>query len=283
MNIRQYINERSLPQIQADHSLSSDELSSALQKILNPPTSTSALTPGSISQYAYIDKVYPMEDYFVYTQGEKKYRQKYTLDDDGEVSFDGDPTEVKLKYVDASVLPMERAMGLSSLRLGGPGSGRRPGGGRQFPEVGRREFKQRRAHPVNRPPYLGQERRASGERRLKKNFGGIKRGFDRGYQQDSYSSGVRAEMGLQTPAAVMRFMKCGKAIRLKELLPQYMKAVKGGWQCKACGSSMKAKAAPGWEDTVKKMKGHPDINNPYALTNWMSEQGYQPGGSKKKD
>lgn len=41
------------------------------------------------------------------------------------------------------------------------------------------------------------------------------------------------------------------------------------------------KAPPGWEDTVKRMKVHPEINNPFALAWWMSGQGDKPGGSKE--
>jgi hypothetical protein len=41
-----------------------------------------------------------------------------------------------------------------------------------------------------------------------------------------------------------------------------------------------AEAPKGWEPTVKKMKKHPEIDNPYALTNWIKDKGYQPGGKK---
>jgi hypothetical protein len=34
--------------------------------------------------------------------------------------------------------------------------------------------------------------------------------------------------------------------------------------------------AKGWKGTAKAMKKHPEIDNPYALTNWMAKQpGYQ--------
>lgn len=33
-------------------------------------------------------------------------------------------------------------------------------------------------------------------------------------------------------------------------------------------------APPGWEDTVVAMKDAPGVDNPYALANWMSDQGY---------
>lgn len=37
----------------------------------------------------------------------------------------------------------------------------------------------------------------------------------------------------------------------------------------------------GWEPTVKKMKKHGDIDNPFALANWMDSQGYTPHAGKK--
>lgn len=42
----------------------------------------------------------------------------------------------------------------------------------------------------------------------------------------------------------------------------------------------KEAAAPkGWEPTVKKMKKHPgEVDNPWALANWMKNKGYTPGG-----
>lgn len=47
-----------------------------------------------------------------------------------------------------------------------------------------------------------------------------------------------------------------------------------------------AKAPAGWEETVKHMKDdHPEIDNPWALTHWMKDQGYhshfEDGGDKK--
>ncbi len=40
-------------------------------------------------------------------------------------------------------------------------------------------------------------------------------------------------------------------------------------------------APKGWEGTVKAMKKHKDIDNPYALTNWMKNKGYK--SHKKED
>lgn len=38
---------------------------------------------------------------------------------------------------------------------------------------------------------------------------------------------------------------------------------------------------PGWEGTVKAMKKHKDIDNPWALSWWMKNKGYK--SHKKKD
>lgn len=45
-----------------------------------------------------------------------------------------------------------------------------------------------------------------------------------------------------------------------------------------------ADAPEGWEDTVEEMveKHTDEIDNPFALANWMEEQGYEPGGSDKE-
>lgn len=43
-----------------------------------------------------------------------------------------------------------------------------------------------------------------------------------------------------------------------------------------------AVAPPGWESTVKKMKKHKEIENPFALAWHMKEKGAHPGGSDKK-
>lgn len=39
---------------------------------------------------------------------------------------------------------------------------------------------------------------------------------------------------------------------------------------------MEAKAPKGWEGTVKHMKKHSEIDNPYALSNYMKDKGYTP-------
>lgn len=42
----------------------------------------------------------------------------------------------------------------------------------------------------------------------------------------------------------------------------------------------KAVSPPGWEGSVKKMKKHPEIDNPWALSWHMKNKGYTPGGKK---
>jgi hypothetical protein len=44
-----------------------------------------------------------------------------------------------------------------------------------------------------------------------------------------------------------------------------------------------AVAPPGWEKTVKKMKKHPEISNPWALAWHMKNKGYTPGGKKASE
>jgi hypothetical protein len=42
-----------------------------------------------------------------------------------------------------------------------------------------------------------------------------------------------------------------------------------------------AVAPPGWENTVKKMKKHDEIDNPWALAWSMKNKGDKPGGKKE--
>lgn len=45
---------------------------------------------------------------------------------------------------------------------------------------------------------------------------------------------------------------------------------------KAEASKKTAKSPKGWEKTVEKMKKHPEIDNPFALSRWMEKEGYEP-------
>lgn len=56
----------------------------------------------------------------------------------------------------------------------------------------------------------------------------------------------------------------------------------GGQLGSGCEAEKEAVAPEGWEETVKKMKKHPEIDNPYALTNYMENEGMTPGGKDKK-
>lgn len=53
------------------------------------------------------------------------------------------------------------------------------------------------------------------------------------------------------------------------------------WEASARGDQALAEKAPeGWEGTVKAMKKHKDVDNPYALAHWMKGKGYK---SHKKE
>ena len=43
-----------------------------------------------------------------------------------------------------------------------------------------------------------------------------------------------------------------------------------------------AVAPPDWEDTVLKMKSHPEIDNPWALAWWMKNEGMEPHNASSK-
>lgn len=78
---------------------------------------------------------------------------------------------------------------------------------------------------------------------------------------------------LQTGEIPLRFMSADRQAKfLKELLVDYDRDVRAGWRVP---KNMQAKAPPGWEGTVRKMKGHPKIGNPYALAWYMKDKGYQ--------
>lgn len=51
-------------------------------------------------------------------------------------------------------------------------------------------------------------------------------------------------------------------------------------------AQLQEKSPQGWEGTVKAMKRHKDIDNPWALSHWMKNRGahshYTKGGKKKK-
>ena len=46
-----------------------------------------------------------------------------------------------------------------------------------------------------------------------------------------------------------------------------------GTSAKKKRKKLQAKSPPGWKHTVEHMKKHKEITNPYALANWMKDQG----------
>lgn len=90
--------------LQADHDLSADEIQTQLQDLIMTDIGYKSGGMNEVGmQYPWIEKLYPMEDYCIYTVGRKKYRQRYTIEDKV-VSLDGKATEVlkEENYVDAS-------------------------------------------------------------------------------------------------------------------------------------------------------------------------------------
>ena len=110
------------------------------------------------------------------------------------------------------------------------------------------------------------------------------------------------DLDVNLPTAVNRFLekltaqlKTYNLPRKKEVLviakiidglnmdkQEVMRAIQKIKQADAFGGQKKndagvvaEKAPEGWEGTVKAMKDEPEIDNPYALTNWMKNKGYQ--------
>lgn len=59
-------------------------------------------------------------------------------------------------------------------------------------------------------------------------------------------------------------------------------AEKPGEQMTEAVEPLEEVAPEGWEATVKKMKKHKEIDNPWALAHWMKSKGYQPHAGKKE-
>lgn len=105
---------RTTSRLSAAADLGANDLRNMLQEALKAG-SVNGDTPVSScggSTYKWITEVYPLQNYFIYESGNKKYKQSYTMKN-GNVSLKGDPAPVKIAYVTAS-----------SIRAGGPGSGR---------------------------------------------------------------------------------------------------------------------------------------------------------------
>lgn len=57
---------------------------------------------------------------------------------------------------------------------------------------------------------------------------------------------------------------------LPAVIKKYRDAVDDGYK-----PSVEKKSPEGWEGTVEAMKDHPEIDNPWALANWMNDEGYE--------
>lgn len=57
---------------------------------------------------------------------------------------------------------------------------------------------------------------------------------------------------------------------LPSVIKHYRDAVDNGYK-----PSVEKKSPEGWEGTVEAMKDHPEIDNPWALANWMNDEGYE--------
>jgi hypothetical protein len=92
--------------INADDAIGCQELMTKLSQLLSKkfPVNPSLSYPGSS---AWVVEVYPFENYMIYCQMGKNYRQYFTLDAvDRNVALQGAPVEVKTTYVNASVSGM---------------------------------------------------------------------------------------------------------------------------------------------------------------------------------
>lgn len=82
--------------------------------------------------------------------------------------------------------------------------------------------------------------------------------------------GANRNCGCDVAAQSDFFMgKDGTKKSLKACHSDFIKACEGGYKPK-----LSASAPKGWESSVKKMKRNSDIDNPWALANWMKDQGY---------
>ncbi len=69
----------------------------------------------------------------------------------------------------------------------------------------------------------------------------------------------------------LQFQKSGRTITLKDSIKLHS-GLKAGQR----RSKIAAASPPGWEDTVKHMKEHSEVDNPYALAWWMDNEGFKP-------
>lgn len=86
--------------------------------------------------------------------------------------------------------------------------------------------------------------------------------------------------GVNRDMALDRTLKHFRGKMSEDVLFDRLKSRYAGY--KKLSARMMAMAPPGWEGTVKEMKDEPGIDNPWALSWWMKNKGYTPGGKDKK-
>jgi hypothetical protein len=78
----------------------------------------------------------------------------------------------------------------------------------------------------------------------------------------------------------MKLIKAGKTYSLQACYKAYNSSMRGASSHR---SRISAVTPPGFEETTKHMKDHPEIDNPFALSWWMYKQGYRPHAGDDKD
>lgn len=99
-------------------------------------------------------------------------------------------------------------------------------------------------------------------------------------EADEAAESFRALVAMEHPSEGSKTKAAKTASEAAEAFRQIL-ANCGGECTGGCGHDHQAVSPPGWEDTVKKMKKHPDeIDNPWALSWYMKNKGYTPGGKE---
>lgn len=124
----------------------------------------------------------------------------------------------------------------------------------------------------NLAPYLTKSTGATRSEESMK-YRSFRQGTGTGPTLPKSTGATRSEMS-RLADTVKPAVKAGR-VKISKIWQAYKSAVAAGWKPKR---EMEGKAAPGWESSVKKMKKHADITNPFALSWWMHEKGYTPGG-----
>ena len=343
--------------IRADHQFGSSELQKKIQEQLDTQYPKDPVNP--YSNRPYVSEVYPYENYFVYSQGGKQYRQSFkTSLKKRTVGLQNDPKEVTQKYVDLEAAAekvrrrflkiqassLEKAMQVFAAGGGGmgghggvstslsQGSGPPPFvapatiGTNTKPALqsrGRRKMRgQAKMRPATAGPSMAMKPRFSPGTTpsMKSQHGFVGYRDASPTQSQRMKGGSKSEMtrqlkgtgyyGYQDATDVQRRrMKTPKgssfsdpkarnkkfnsldevtglkgaadiladASKVSKIWTDCSKAMKAGWKPK-----MSAVAPPGWEGTVKRMKEHSEITNPWALAWYMKEKGYHPGGKGKE-